>query len=310
MHEKLEAALDWLDQGYVLTKLHGLTKAGNCTCGGKCGKRAGKHPFYKDPHGENAIRTPEQAETEFGSGLYGLGLVTGTPNSLVVLDVDTDEGKQGRESLEHLAAAHGWDDLTATRQHKTGGGGTQFLFSYKGPALKTTLSVLGPDLDFKAGDGGAFIVLPPSVSGKGLYEVLSDDPIQKAPSWLLKLCERQSDPAGREGTVKAPSKAYTAPPDAATAQRWDYYADCVVRDALEELKSLQHAKTGWTMGIFKACCTVYEIANSPWNLLSLREAERMMRASLPRVTDGSDFDPLTVMADAQRRTTGRGRPAP
>jgi hypothetical protein len=323
MSEKLEAALEWLADGFVLTKLHGITRKGNCTCGGSCGKRAGKHPVYKDPHGEHAIRTPEQAEAEFGSGLFNLGLVTGTPNSLVVLDVDTDEGKQGQWSLEHLAAAHGWDDLTATRQHKTGGGGTQYLFSYKGPALKTALSTLGkpgnwklgdpvpyPDLDFKAGDGGAFIVLPPSVSGKGLYEVLSDDPIQKAPSWLLKLCERQSDPEGREGTVKAPNAAYTAPPDAATAQRWDYYADCVVRDALEELKALQNSKTGWTMGIFKACCTVYEIANSPWNLLSVREAERMMRAALPRVTDGSDFDPTDPMGQAQRRTAGRGRPAP
>lgn len=310
MNDKVDAALEWLAEDYVLIKLHGITRKGNCTCGGGCGKRAGKHPFYKDPFGERAIRTPEQAEAEFGSGLYGLGLVTGTPNSLVVLDVDTDEGKQGRESLEHLAAAHGWDDLTATRQHKTGGGGTQFLFSYKGPALKTTLSALGADLDFKAGDGGAFIVLPPSVSGKGLYEVLSDDPIQKAPSWLLKLCERQSDPAGREGTVQAPKAAYTAPPDAATALRWDYYADRVVKGALDELEALQHQRSGWTMGIFKACCTVYEIANSPWNLLSVREAERMMRRSLPRVTDGTEFDPLDVMGQAQRRTAGRGRPVP
>jgi hypothetical protein len=310
MSEKLDAALEWLEDGYVLAKLHGLTRRGVCTCGKPCGKRAGKHPVFKDPHGEHAIRTPEQAEAAFSSGLYNLGLVTGSPTGIVVLDVDTDEGKVGRESLEKLAAAHGWDDLTATRQHRTGGGGTQFLFSYKGPVLKTTLSVLGPDLDFKAGDGGAFIVLPPSRSAKGLYEVLSDDPIQKAPSWLLKLCERQTDPTGREGTVQASSVAWTAPPDGATAQRWDYYAERVIWEAREKLRDLQTAKSGWTMGIFSACCTIFEIANSPWNTVGVREAERLIRQVLPVVTDGSDFNPWDVVEQAKRRTAGKGRPAP
>lgn len=310
MHPKLEAALDWLDQGYVLTQLHGLTRYGNCTCGGSCGKRAAKHPVRKDPHGKFAIRTLEQAEAAFGSGLFNVGLVTGTPTGVVVLDVDTDDGKQGRESLEALAAAHGWDDLTATRQHKTGGGGTQYLFSYTGPALKTSLSRLGPDLDFKAGDGGAFIVLPPSVSAKGEYEVLSDDPIQNLPRWLLGLCEKQGSPEGREGAVKAVQQAYTTPPDAATAIRWDAYADNVVQMAQEDLKALQLMPSGWTMGIFKAACTIFEIANSPWNMLTVRQAEREIRLALPTVTDGSGFQPWDVVEQARRRTAGRGRPAP
>ena len=308
--EKLEAALEWIEDGFTLTKLHGLTRSGNCTCARKCGKRAAKHPCFNEWNGENAIRTAEQAEAAFGSGLFNIGLVTGTPTGVVALDVDTDEGKQGRQSLEALAAAHGWDDLTATRQHRTGGGGMQYLFKYQGSALKTTLSVLGPDLDFKAGDGGAFIVLPPSRSAKGLYEVLSDDPIQKLPSWLLRLCEKQNDPVGKQGAVKPVRGAYTAPPDAATALRWDNYADNVVRLAQEDLKSLQRMKSGWTMGIFSAACTVFEIANSPWNTLTVREAEREIRRALPTVTDGSGFNPWDVVEQARRRTAGRGRPAP
>jgi hypothetical protein len=323
MHEKLEAASEWITDGYVLTKLHGITRKGSCTCGGRCGKRAGKHPVYKDPHGEHSIRTLEQAEAAFGSGLYNIGLITGTPTGVVVLDVDTDEGKKGRESLEKLAAVYGWDDLEGTRQHKTGGGGAQYLFTYRGPALKTALSSLGrpsgwklgdpdpyPDLDFKAGDGGAFIVLPPSVSGKGVYEVLSDDPIQKAPRWLLALCEKQSDAEGQEGTVQTGSTAYTAPPDGATAQRWDFYADWVVTGARNELRALQDAPTGWTMGIFRACCTIFEIVNSPWNTISVKEGDRLIREVLPRVTDGSGFNPWDVVEQARRRTAGRGRPAP
>lgn len=310
MSDTLDAALEWLSDGYVLAKLHGINRRGGCTCGGSCGKRAGKHPCFKDPYGEFGIRTPEQAEAAFGSGLYNLGLVTGSPTGIVVLDVDTDDGKKGRESLEKLAAAHGWDDLTATRRHRTGGGGEQFLFKYRGPVLKTTLSVLGPDLDWKAGDGGAFIVLPPSRSGKGLYEVISDDPIQKAPEWLLKLCERQTDPTGLPGTVQAARGAFVAPPDAATGVRWDFYAEGVVRDALQKLRDLQHAQSGWTMGIFAACCTVFEIANSPWNTISVREAEREIRGALPTVTDGSGFDTWEPVEQAKRRTAGRGRPAP
>jgi hypothetical protein len=310
MSETLDAALEWLEDGYVLTKIHGITRNGNCTCARACGSRAGKHPVYKDPHGARAIRTPEQAEEEFRSGLFNLGLITGSPTGVVVLDVDTDSGKVGRESLEALAAVHGWDDLTSTRQHRTGGGGIQYLYRYSGPALKTSLSVLGPDLDFKAGDGGAFIVLPPSRSAKGLYEVLSDDPIQEAPSWLLRLCEKQSDPEGREGTVQAAEGASMAPPDAATAQRWDFYAEWVIRGARDELKALQHARNGWTMGIFRSACTIFEIANSPWNTVSVREAERLIRQVLPVVTDGSDFDPWKPVEDARRRTAGRGRPTP
>lgn len=311
MPETLDAALEWLAEGFVLTKLHGLTRRGNCTCGTNCGARAGKHPAFKeDPHGVHAIRTPQQAEEAFGSGLYNPGLVTGSPTGVVVLDVDTDAGKKGRESLEALAAAHGWDDLTATRQHKTGGGGTQYLFRYEGTPLKTSLSTLGPDLDFKAGDGGAFIVLPPSRSAKGLYEVLSDDPIQKLPRWLLGLCEKQGDPVGRAGAVQAVQQAYTAPPDTATAIRWDYYADNVIREAQEALKALQLAPSGWTMGIFRQACVIFEIANSPWNTVSVREAERLIRNALPTVTDGSGFVPWDVVEQARRRTAGRGRPAP
>lgn len=308
--DTLAAALEWLDDGYVLTKLHGINRNGNCTCGTNCEKRAGKHPCFKDPHGEHAIRTPEQAEAAFASGLYNLGLITGSPTGVVVLDVDTDDGKQGQASLEALAAGHGWDDLTATRQHRTGGGGTQYLFTYRGPVLKTTLSVLGPDLDFKAGDGGAFIVLPPSRSAKGMYEVLSDDPIQKAPGWLLRLCEKQGDISGREGAVEAVSAAFMAPPDAATAQRWDFYAEGVIDGALQQLRDLQSARSGWTMGIFAACCTIFEIANSPWNTISVREAKRGIRGALPTVTDGSGFDTWGPVDQAERRTVGRGRPAP
>lgn len=310
MSEKLAAAREWLADGYALTQIHGITRFGRCTCGGGCGKRAGKHPVRKDPHGEHAIRTPERAEEVFGSGLWNLGLITGTPNRIVVLDVDTDDGKQGHASLEKLAAAHGWDDLTSTRQHRTGGGGVQYLFKHQGPALKTTLSALGPDLDFKAGDGGAFIVLPPSRSAKGEYEILSDDPIQKLPGWLLALCERQSAPEGRAGAVQPVRQAFTAPPDAATAVRWDFYAEKVIQGALEEMTALQTARSGWTMGIFKAACTVFEIANSPWNTVSVREAKRMIQRALPVVTDGTGYNTWGPVEQAERRTAGRGRPAP
>lgn len=316
-HEKLESAREWLEDGHVLAKIHGITKPGNCTCGRNCGSRAGKHPVFKDPHGEHAIRTMEDAEAAFSSGLYNVGLVTGSPTGVVVLDVDTDDGKQGQESLEALAAVHGWDDLTSTRQHRTGGGGVQYLYRYQGPALKTSLSVIGRDLDFKAGDGGAFIVLPPSRSKKGLYEVLSDDPIQEAPSWLLGLCERLTDPTGRTGTVTVPSGpsaaaggGFMAAPDADTAQRWDFYAEWVIRSARDNLRALQAAPTGWTMGIFREACTIFEIANSPWNTVGQREAERLIRQVLPKVTDGSAFDPWEVVEQARRRTAGKGRPAP
>lgn len=308
--EKLTAALEWLADGHTLTKLHGLTRDGDCTCARRCGGRAGKHPVYKDPHTTNAVRTPEQAEAAFRSGVYNLGLVTGTPSGVVVLDVDTDHGKRGQGSLNRLATVHGWDDLTATRQHRTGGGGTQYLFRHTGGALKTTLSELGADLDFKAGTGGAFIVLPPSVSAKGPYEVLTDDPIQPLPRWLLTLCPRQGEVVGA-GKPSAPGTgAYMAPPDAATGQRWDYYAEGIIEAELARLRDLQSQRTGWIKGIFGACCALYEVANSPWTTFGVREVERLIRKALPTVTDGSDFVPWVHVEAAKKRVGDQYRPVP
>jgi hypothetical protein len=64
------------------------------------------------------------------------------------------------------------------------------------------------------------------------------------------------------------------------------------------------------MGIFRACCTIFEIVNSPWNTISVKEGDRLIREVLPRVTDGSGFNPWDVVEQARRRTAGRGRPAP
>jgi hypothetical protein len=106
----------------------------------------------------------------------------GRESGVWTLDVDPDNG--GDDALAKLLAEHG--ELPATRSHRTGSGGTHYLFTYPDDfEVPNTAGKLGPGLDTK-GEGGC-IVAPPSVSAKGAYEVIDGrDPVP-APPWLLDM---------------------------------------------------------------------------------------------------------------------------
>jgi predicted transcriptional regulator len=116
-----------------------------------------------------------------------VGIRTGTPGGIVVLDVD---GSEGTESLGTFEAQFG--TLPTTRTGRTGKG-RHFLFRTPETKVVNRAGVLAPGLDIR-GTGG-YIVAPPSRHACGIRYSWEDwtVPIATMPDWLLDLT-RASDP--------------------------------------------------------------------------------------------------------------------
>jgi uncharacterized protein (DUF927 family) len=105
-----------------------------------------------------------------------VGVPTGKPSGLFVLDVDVKNGKDGFKALQEK----GWV-LPTTRTHRTkNGGGAHYLFrAPDGITLKSSADNLGEGLDTR-GDGG-YIVWWPAHGG----EVEHADTVADIPQCLL-----------------------------------------------------------------------------------------------------------------------------
>ena len=113
-----------------------------------------------------------------------IGMVTGSINGVIVLDVDSKDGKDGRESLQELENRYG--ALPETRRHNTPSGGYHLLFSIGSVVVRGSAGKIGVGLDIRC-DGG-YIVAPPSVIDGNRYQVLNQDAeIAEAPEWLIAL---------------------------------------------------------------------------------------------------------------------------
>lgn len=88
-----------------------------------------------------------------------IGVATGNPSGLVVLDVDPRNG--GDEQLHEWQRVHG--DLPETLAADTGGGGVHYFFALPEGGLQS--GVLAPGLDLKA--EGGYVVVAPSLHPSG-----------------------------------------------------------------------------------------------------------------------------------------------
>src|SRR5207245_1909283 len=135
---------------------------GCCSCGNlECGKKAGKHP--RTLHGLKDATTSEAVIREWWEKWpnANVGILTGEPSGLVVVDVDSDKG--GEESFAQLERTYG--PLPKTVETRTGGGGRHLFFKHPGVKIKSTTGDLAPGLDIRA-DGG-YIVASPSLHLSG-----------------------------------------------------------------------------------------------------------------------------------------------
>lgn len=124
----------------------------------------------------------------------GLGIVTGEPSGLMVVDIDPRHG--GDQSLSQLIVQHG--PLPLTPKVNTGGGGEHYYFKHPGGQVKNRTNLL-PGIDVR-GDGG-LVVAPPSLhpdTGMAYHwdEQAHPDHVKLAdlPDWLWALM--QNDESG------------------------------------------------------------------------------------------------------------------
>lgn len=121
-----------------------------------------------------------------------IGIATGEPSGLWVLDID---GEEGEDSLKALEAAHG--ALPHTMEAHTGGGGRHLYFALpQGLEISNSAGKVGFKIDVR-GNGG-YVVAPPSIHKSGrkyAWSVDSADNMAMAPEWLLKMIVLAAKPS-------------------------------------------------------------------------------------------------------------------
>lgn len=153
-------------RGWVVIPVHGITDENACTCprGASC-QAAGKHPVL--PAWSTKFLSLEELMEFFDTAVpYNLGIVTGEPSNICVVDVDVRSG--GGDSLQQLADQG--LDLPASLLSHTGGGGYHLIYQLPaGERLRSSAGSVAPGIDIRA--AGGMIVVPPSVHKSGaLYQ--------------------------------------------------------------------------------------------------------------------------------------------
>lgn len=111
----------------------------------------------------------------------GVGIVTGEPSGIVVLDIDDKDNVQ--ELVARLEKEYG-PEFKNTYTVRTGGGGYHFFFKHPGDRVGNRVGYLGRGVDLR-GDGG-YVVAPPSLHASGRrYKVIKETTIKVVPKWIV-----------------------------------------------------------------------------------------------------------------------------
>lgn len=158
----LEHALQYAAQGWAVLPLHSIAN-GRCTCGNPdCGS-PGKHPLISGGC-KSATIDPQTIEGWWRAHpAANIGIATGQISRLVVVDVDTGEGKVGFESLAALEETR--EKLPHSARVRTGSGGLHIYLAAPEAEICNRASKLAPNIDIR-GKGG-YVVAPPSLHLSG-----------------------------------------------------------------------------------------------------------------------------------------------
>lgn len=285
----------YLARGWALVALHGITPGGLCTCGSTDPDHpAGKHPLYsnwqKIPIRDAGVwRAIVVWRAERGIAT-NIGLATGRPSGVFALDVDPKNG--GLETLRGYED-RGWH-LPPTWEQRTGGNGLHCLFTMPVDFEPTNATgSLGPGLDIR-GTGGQ-IVLAPSVTNLGTYEVLRDELPWAPPFWILDSI-RPAPYTQREPTTHNPLTV-----DARAAA----YAGRAQAGVLDDLR---HEASSRNSTAFRVACRLHELINAGWldydaTLDAYLEASEQASANKPEPF--GQHEAMHVWENAEQRTAGK-----
>ncbi|MBR0719392.1 bifunctional DNA primase/polymerase [Bradyrhizobium liaoningense] len=161
MSDLLAAALDYAVNGVPVFPVEPRGK-----------KPAVKRSFYA------ATTNPATIRRYWTDPDRNIGIPTGAPSGVLVLDID---GEEGEASLRSLEAKHGALPKTRTVLTRRG---HHLWFAYPG-AIPSSIAQVGEGLDVRA-DGG-YVVAPPSIHETGHIYTFEDPHRQLAvaPAWLI-----------------------------------------------------------------------------------------------------------------------------
>ena len=174
-HQALRYAreLNW-----EIVPLHWVLPDGRCSCGNDpCKGKPGKHPFQKlVPNGvKDASSDPlvvDQWWTAYPD--MNIGIRTGPESGIVVLDIDSGDGKQGAASFQRMQSDAG-SPLIAPNQvcAESGSGGRHYFFGWpQGAEVGNATNAGGyTHVDIKGRNG--YIIVDPSENSKGAYKWLT-----------------------------------------------------------------------------------------------------------------------------------------
>lgn len=168
--------------GWRVYPVYGVDDDGICLCREAAGcPHPGKHPTPPNGFNDASADPMEIARTFARWPGENVGLATGVGSGVVALDFD--EVACGG-AMRRLQAGGG--RLPDTRTHRSGSGSLHFLYAVPdGLDRLPSRTFDGYGLEIK-GDGTG-LVLPPSVTSWGPYEVLDDRPLAPLPDWLVRL---------------------------------------------------------------------------------------------------------------------------
>lgn len=312
--EKAIQAAEWYDAatGWRATPLHTVGPDGKtCSCpkGANCGKSAGKHNiaggWQQDFRGPQIFR-----EMAAKRRRMNIGILTGEPSGIFVLDVDPNGG--GMESMKEIIAEHG--PLPPTWLVQTGTGGWHFYFKMPDFDMRNSVSKIAPGVDIRA--NGGMVVTAPSVSWAGPYVIRNQLPPAEAPEWLLERLRPQQapDPFAEGGWLPAETTMHVEPAQqpVPTTKLTEptHYEIAAVNGELARVQALPAAgwSVPWDITTFEVACNLIEIANAPWAALTLEGAHQAFLGCCPPEEPG--YNPQTKWESALTRVGTKARPAP
>jgi hypothetical protein len=258
MHDSIDVRLAqltrYVHRGWALVPLHDVA-AGACSCreGAAC-RSSGKHPRAEQwQRPEHLVRD----EAGLAAALArwpscNWGLATGLVSSVWALDYDPRHVQPEQQDAVLALLAQCWE--AATWVQRTGSGGLHFLFTLPPdfvPNNGTGRLPAGFDVrGARRGEaGGGQIVIAPSVTDRGTYEVLTDRPPAVAPAMLL------------ESVRPAPPRERAAPVPLATRDLGQV-ARYVVTAVNGELTELRDCAVSRNARAWRAAARVLELANT------------------------------------------------
>jgi bifunctional DNA primase/polymerase-like protein/primase-like protein len=162
-------------------------------------KKSYKSATFSGGRPWGATTDEKQIRRDFTSWYWphaNVGIVTGPLSGIFVVDIDTPEGHDvdGFASLRALERKHG--RLPPTLMAESPSGSRHYYFNYPADVtIKSSTSIArGIDLP-------GMVIAPPSVTPKGRYRWLNDNPITDAPVWLIKLATADDQREHKPGAI-------------------------------------------------------------------------------------------------------------